>query len=151
MPPIIVIGVGNPDRGDDGAGREVARRLSGCAGPGVLIVEANGEATTILDHLNGASTAYLIDACISGAPPGTVRRINLAEEPLPRVRYGVSSHGFGLAEAVELSKAVGQLPPRCIVFAIEGESFEMGASLSPAVTDGVEKAVEALRREIADS
>jgi hydrogenase maturation protease len=148
MPSVVVIGVGNPDRGDDGAGREVARRLFGCGGPGVRIVEANGGSTTILDHLNGASTAYLIDACVSGAPPGTVRRIDLAEEPLPRVRYGLSSHGFGLEEALDLAQALGQLPPRCVVFAIEGENFAMGTSLSAAVTRGVTKTVEAIRREI---
>lgn len=146
---VVVIGLGNPDRGDDGAGREVARRLLAAEAPkGVRIVEADGEATAILAYLDGASTAFLIDACVSGAPSGTVRRIDLTQETLPRARYGLSSHGFGLAEALALAQALDRLPKRCIVYAIEGEGFEIGAPLSPAVAHGVAETVEALRREI---
>lgn len=147
---VVVIGLGNSDRGDDGAGREVARRLLATeAAKDARIVEADGEATAILANLDGASTAFLIDACVSGAPSGSVRRIDLAQESLPSVRYGLSSHGFGLAEALALAQALDSLPKHCIVFAIEAECFDIGAPLSLAVTRGVTETVEALRREIA--
>lgn len=148
MASVVVIGVGNPDRGDDGAGREVVRRLRETNAQSALIVETGGEATAILSSLEGASAAFLIDACVSGAPPGAVRRIDLANEALPQARYGLSSHGFGVAEALELAQALGQLPERCIIYAIEGESFEAGAALSVAANRGVAETVEALRREL---
>jgi hydrogenase maturation protease len=148
MSSVVVIGVGNPDRGDDGAGREVARLLQ-AGGLAARIVEADGEASTLLAHLEGATAAYLIDACVSGAPAGAVRRIDLSTQTLPAARFGLSSHGFGLAEALELAKALEQLPPLCVVYAIEAESFEIGASLSDPVARSVRNVVEAVRRDIA--
>ena len=61
-----------------------------------------------------------------------------AATPLPRGALGMSTHGFGLAEALELARALGQLPRRCIVYAIEGASFETGAPLSPEVAAAVD-------------
>lgn len=143
-----MIGVGNPERGDDGAGREVARRLRAIGFVGTRIVEADGEATALLASMEKASSVFLIDACVSGAPPGSVRRVDLARSPLPEARYGVSSHGFGLAEAIALGAALGALPPRCVLYAIEGEGFEVGAPLSKAVSDAVGQVVEGLSGEI---
>mgnify|MGYP003349290964 CR=1 FL=1 len=114
MASVVVIGVGNPDRGDDAAGREVVRRLSADAAKNVRFIEADGEASNLLAYLDGASTAFLVDACVSGAPAGTVRRIDLAKEGLPRARYGLSSHGLGLAEALELAQALGQLAEKAL-------------------------------------
>jgi hydrogenase maturation protease len=145
---ITVIGVGNPERGDDGAGREVARRLGALGFKGARIVEADGEATALLALMEKASSVFLIDACVSGAPAGSVRRVDLAQSPLPDARYGVSSHGFGLAEAIALGVALGALPPHCVLYAIEGQGFEVGAPLSTAVSAAVGQVVEALSREI---
>jgi len=149
MNSVVVIGVGNPDRGDDAAGREVVRRLSSAAAENIRIIEADGEASSLLAHLDGASTAFLVDACVSGAPAGSVRRIDLTKEALPRARYGLSSHGLGLAEALELAQALGQLPPVCVIYAIEAESVDFGAPLSAAAARGVAEAAEALRRDLA--
>ena len=149
MASVVVIGVGNPDRGDDAAGREVVRRLSADAAKNVRFIEADGEASNLLAYLDGASTAFLVDACVSGAPAGTVRRIDLAKEGLPRARYGLSSHGLGLAEALELAQALGQLPTSCVIYAIEAESVDFGAPLSAPAARGVAETVEALRRELA--
>ena len=61
----------------------------------------------------------------------------------------MSSHGLGLHQAIELARALGQLPGRCVVYAIEGASFEAGAPLSPAVAAGAVEATERVRAEIA--
>lgn len=129
----IVIGIGNPDRGDDAAGREVARLLRGTLPDGVEVVEHNGEATALLARLDGIAAAFLVDACASGAPAGTVRRFDVVAAPLPLDAFGLSTHGLGLSEAIELARTLGRLPSRCIVYAIEGECFEIGAALSPPV------------------
>lgn len=144
----IVIGIGNPDRGDDGVGRLVARSLDGRLPADVEIVEADGEATALLAHMDGAEAAYLVDACASGAEPGTVRRFDAAAAPLPQAAFGLSTHGFGLAEAIELARVLGQLPPRCVVYAIEGDGFETGAPLSGAVAQAMPRVVERLCGEI---
>ncbi len=164
-PQRIVVGIGNPERGDDAAGRAVAQLLRGMLPVNIPlniplntreesweIAEHDGEAAALLSLLDGASEAFLVDACRSGAPCGTVRRIDVAQvaaAPLLRSVFGVSTHGFGLAEAIELSRALGQLPSRCVVYAIEGGSFEAGAPLSAAVAAAVAAVAGRLHSELA--
>lgn len=144
----VVIGIGNPDRGDDAAGRAVVQWLRGKLPPDVEILEHDGEPASLLGCLEAAAAAYLVDACTSGAPVGAVRRFDVSAAQLPDQAFSVSTHGLGLAEAVELARALGQLPDRCIVYAIEGRSFEPGAPLSPPVAAAVTDAGRRLRREI---
>lgn len=145
----IVIGIGNPDRGDDAAGRAVARRLRGLLPPEVAIAEEGGEATALMTRFDGAAEVYLVDACRSGAAAGTVRRFDVARAPLPHDAFGTSTHGFGVAQAVDLARALEQLPPRCVVYAIEGASFETGAPLSPPVAQAVADVADRLRDALA--
>lgn len=147
----VVLGVGNVERGDDAAGRVVARRLRETQPEGVDIIEKGGEATELLAALEGASAAFIIDACASGRDAGALRRFDVAAEPLPNKALALSSHGLGLAETIELARALGQLPPVCVVYAIEGESFEIGAPLSSNVAVAITGVVERLGAEIAAS
>jgi hydrogenase maturation protease len=157
-PRYIVIGVGNPDRGDDAAGPTVVRDLRNgvIAGPApvirsadIEIVEHSGEAATLVMQMDGAERVFLIDACVSGAPPGTIHRFDVDSAAMPTLVSAFSTHGFGLATAVELARALGQLPRRCIIYAIEGAAFEPGAPLSPPVAAAAVKVVHRLRAEIA--
>ncbi|MEP0323998.1 hydrogenase maturation protease [Bauldia litoralis] len=136
----LIVGIGNTDRGDDGVGRLIARRLKAMVAPEVRVVEHDGEAASLLACLEGVRTAFLIDACVSGGAPGAVRRLNLEQDgdTLPDLQFGISTHGFGLAEAIALGEALGNLPPRTVVFAIEAGGFETGAALTPAVADAIE-------------
>ena len=148
-PRLIVIGLGNPDRGDDGAGRAVAKRLRGELSPAVEVAEHDGEATGLLALFDRADGAVLVDACVSDAPPGTVRRFDVGSEPLPQAGFSLSTHGLGLVEAVELARALGQLPSPCIVYAIEAQSAGAGEALSPPVAAAVGVVSERVRGEIA--
>lgn len=126
----LILGIGNPDRGDDAVGCEVVRLLRGRLPAGVQTLHHTGEATAILDCLEDVDVAFLVDAALSGAEPGTVRRFDVAGQALPSDLAELSSHGFGLAQALELARALGSMPHRCIVYAIEGRQFEPGAPLS---------------------
>ncbi|MCR9074157.1 MAG: hydrogenase maturation protease [Alphaproteobacteria bacterium] len=147
-PAYRVIGIGNPDRGDDGAGRAVAQRLLGALPSHVDVIEHSGEATSLLDCLESASAAWLVDACSSAAPAGTVHRFDVAAAPLPQDAFTLSSHGFGLAEAIELARVLDRLPSRCVVYAVEGSAFETGRSISPPVAAAVREICDLIRREV---
>jgi hydrogenase maturation protease len=150
-PRCVVFGVGNPDRGDDGAGPAVARQLRELPHQDIDIVEHLGEATTLLAQMVGATSVFLIDACASGGPPGTIHRFDVSTASVPaKVALGLSTHGFGLATAVELARSLGQLPHRCIIYTIEGATFATGAPLSPQVAAGVAQVVDRVCAEIAD-
>jgi hydrogenase maturation protease len=147
----VVIGVGNPDRGDDGAGRVVARLLRAALPADVEVTETDGEASALFARLDGVAAAFLVDACASGMPPGTVRRFDVSASPLPRSAFALSTHGLGLGEAVELARALGQLPPCCILYAIEAESVALGAGLSPSVAEAVAEVARCLTTELIDA
>jgi hydrogenase maturation protease len=142
-----VLGIGNPDRGDDAAGRAAAGLLRGVLPDHVEVAQADGEATDLVGRLERRFAAFIIDACASGAPAGTLHRFDVAAAPLPHAAFSVSSHGLGLHHAIELSRALGQLPPRCIVYAIEGEAFETGAPMSPAVLAAIRETAERVKGE----
>jgi len=142
---VVVIGVGNALRADDAAGLEVVRRLRG--GPGVDVLEQSGEATTLLDALRGRAAALIVDAA-AGTDPGRLHRLDAAAGPLPQGMFGVSTHGFGVAEGIELARALGALPPMCVVYAVEGERFETGAPMSEAVARALPRLAEDITKEI---
>jgi hydrogenase maturation protease len=144
-----VIGIGNPDRGDDAAGRAVARLLAEMHLEGADIVERKGEVTELMAAMTEASTVYLVDASLTGAAPGTVTRFDVGQNPLPQEAFSASTHGLGLAQAVELARTLGQLPARCIVYAIDGAGFEIGSPLSAPVQEAVTVVAGCLRQEIA--
>lgn len=140
----LIIGVGNPERSDDGAGREVARQLRALALPAVVVREATGEASELLDAWNGHERVILVDASSSGRRPGTVTRFDASAAPLPAALARASTHGWGVAEAIELARALGRLPGSVVIYAIEGRSFEPGTGLSLQVRRAVARVVDAL-------
>jgi len=148
MAEILVIGVGNEFRGDDAVGIWIARQLAQSTPPRVAVIEQRGEGADLMDAWEGMEMVLLIDAASSGAKPGTIHRFAAHQAPLPAELFSFSSHAFGVAEAVEMSRLLGELPPRVLVYAIEGENFDLGASVSPAVTQAAEDILPQLLREI---
>ena len=137
-----MLGIGNPWRGDDGAGLEVARRLRA---EGLRALEREGEPSALLDAWAGEREVVVVDAVRSGAEPCTIHRLDARARRLPAELFAVSTHHLSVAEAVELARALGRLPERLEVYGIEGASFEAGSGLAPAV----ETAVEAVAAELA--
>jgi hydrogenase maturation protease len=145
--PVVVIGVGNPYRGDDGVGLAVAERVRGRV-PGVDVVECEQEPTRLLDAWEGAELAIVVDACASGSPAGTVHRFDLAAASLPARVFRSSTHAFGVGDAVELARALGRLPARLVVFGVEGEAFASGTGLSPAAARAADEVAAAIVAEL---
>lgn len=144
---MLVIGVGNRFRGDDAAGIRVAEKLRAKALPTLRVLEREGDLSSLLDAWTGERAVVLVDATRSGAPAGTVRRFDAAAGALPALFAQGSTHLLGVAEAVELARALGGLPPSLVVFGIEGASFEAGEALSPAVAAAVDAVAEAVAEE----
>lgn len=144
----LIVGIGNPDRGDDTVGCEVVRRLRGHTPEGVEVLHHSGEATRLLSLLQEADVAILVDAAVSGVAPGTVRRFDAGARALPSGLAEVSSHGFGLAQAIELARALDAMPRRCIVYAIEGRRFEPGVRVSPEVARAATEVAESILDEL---
>ena len=148
---VVVIGIGNPDRGDDAAGRRVAAALRGSVPDGVVVIESDGDPATIMDAWSGADLAIVVDAMVSDSPPGTVRRIDATATPIPVSVNLASTHGMGAAEAIELARSLDRLPPRLLVYGIEGSEFHPGRPMTDAVSAAVVVAKGMVMAEVQDA
>jgi len=147
-PNIVVIGVGNQYRSDDGVGIVVARRLRERFLTRITVLEESGEGAALIDSWRGATWLMLVDAVRSGAPPGTIHRLDARAAPVPAGFFHYSTHAFSVAEAIELARSLDQLPPHVIVYGIEGDNFAAGVGLSHAVEQAVEAVVERAADEV---
>jgi hydrogenase maturation protease len=143
----VVIGIGNSYRGDDAAGREVARRVQDLVPEELEVVVCGLEPTRLIDAWDGADAAIIVDAVSSEAEPGSVHRFDATSAPLPSREFRSSTHALGIGETIELARAIGRLPSRVVVFGIEGEVFGSGTGLSDRAEDGVERAVDLVLEE----
>ena len=145
---VLVVGGGNGYRHDDAAGLLVTRRLKKQSLSCAEVYEQTGEGTALIDLWKGAERVVVVDAVQSGAVPGTIHCFRANQDPLPARIFRDSTHAFGLIEAVELSRALRQLPSNFVIYGIEGENFEAGIGLSPVVLDAVNHLAKKLPEDI---
>ncbi len=142
---VLVIGIGNRFRRDDGVGPVVADRL---AGHGIETVELSGDGTELMEAWAGGDHVILVDAARSGAVAGTVHHLNANSSEIPSGLFHYSSHQFSVAEAIEMARILGRLPPRMVVYGIEGKDFSYGEELSPEVSGALDAVTQAILSEV---
>jgi hydrogenase maturation protease len=146
----LVIGIGNEFRGDDGAGLLVARRLRETIGTGARVAESSGEGTELMSLWAGTELVVLVDAVHSGSAPGQIFRFGIPGDAIPTALFPRhSTHAFGVLEAIELGKTLGSIPPRVIVYGIEGATFEAGTAISAEVEISVVEVAERIVEDLA--
>ncbi|GAQ50359.1 hydrogenase maturation protease [Streptomyces acidiscabies] len=152
--PVVVIGVGNEFRHDDGVGWAVIARLRERAKqrslpPGTVLTTCDGDPGRLIGLWDGATLAVVVDA--AHAHPGTPGRVHRLELDGGRLAppSATSSHGLGLGEAVELARILDRLPEHVIVYAVEGADGSFGTGLSPAVAAAVPVVARAVEEDIA--
>jgi hydrogenase maturation protease len=86
----------------------------------------------LIDDWDGFDAIVCIDAAAPAGIHGRICRLDLNSTELPRNLSLSSSHGWGLPEAIALGRSLQRAPRQIIVYAIEGNSFDDGAALTPA-------------------
>jgi len=148
-PRLKVIGVGNEWRGDDAVGLLVARRLKKDQLPRVQIAESRATVTAVQEAWKDAAGVIVVDALVSGGRPGAIYRFNAYGGGVPvQLSRSLSSHGWGVAEALALGNVFQELPPWLIIYGIEGKNFGPGQEVSQEVEAAIPEAVRRIRREI---
>ncbi|HFC09125.1 MAG TPA: hydrogenase maturation protease [Chloroflexi bacterium] len=146
---VVVCGLGQTLRGDDAVGLEAVRRWQAsdrrtATHPAVAVHLLELPGLALLDVLEGARAALLVDAVVSGAPAGMLHHLPAARLEA-FVAGATSAHGWGVAETLRLAHTLGRpLPPVVEVLAIEAADLRLGASLSPAVAAALPAAVNAI-------
>ncbi len=137
----LIIGIGNPHRGDDGVGAAV---VAGLKAKGIDAIAFDGDGMELMVLWEGQSHVIVIDATQSGIEPGTVQHFEAHEVHLPNDLFRHSTHQFGVAEAVEMSRVLGELPAKLELFGVEGDDFSVGDGISDAVRVGIDAVIEKL-------
>jgi hydrogenase maturation protease len=145
---IRVIGVGNVWRGDDAVGLLAARRLRERLELPVEVIQTEGDGLGILDLMEGIDHVILIDAVKGGGRAGTTVRLDVSAESRWGTVVPCSTHAIGVADAIDLARTLGRLPKKIILYGIEIDSVESGASLSESVREGLDLVVEQVIQEV---
>jgi hydrogenase maturation protease len=138
----IVIGVGNDLRGDDAAGWETVRRL--VPSPSLVVHEHGGDAPGLIGLWGPDDDVVVVDAVVSSDPAGAIVEIDALATPLPADVSWATTHGAGVAEGIELARALGLLPRNLVLIGISAKEFELGAPMNPEVERAVGEIVRRL-------
>jgi hydrogenase maturation protease len=150
MTRVRIIGVGSP-AGDDQVGWRVVEALQASGALERLPFETDAvtldrPGAELIRHLQGADGVVVIDAIKSGKAPGTIHRID--DVALPETHDTLSSHGFGVASAFALGRALDMLPASWVIYGIEIEEPSYGSAPSPAVAEAAAALAEGIATEL---
>ncbi|KJC56435.1 hydrogenase maturation protease [Bradyrhizobium sp. LTSPM299] len=144
---IAVIGCGNPNRLDDGAGIEVLQRLQvrGIGGDGqrVLLLAAGTDGMATMFAARGCRSLIVVDACRSGSDPGAVFEVP-GDELEQRYQPSLNLHDFRWDHALYAGRQIfrEQFPSDVVVLLIEVQTTEFGIGLSEPVSSAVAKVTD---------
>ena len=146
----LIIGLGNPLRGDDGVGIRVAQALAEQTLPaGIEIMDGGTQGLGLVSLLEGQQRVILIDAADIGQSPGQFARFTLEEVDLPGQDEALSIHDAGLRDALLLASALDILPDELVIFGVQPASIEWDSSLSPQVEATLPDLIRAVLKEAA--
>ncbi len=167
---LLVAGMGNVLRQDDGFGVEVARRLMATERPAlpvaVKVVEVGiGGIHLVQELMDGYDALVVIDAVERGSAPGTVHLLEAEVDDLAlwseneRGDFLADMHYTTPSKALILARALGVLPPRVFILGCQpGDADVPGIGLTAPVARATTEAIRVVRhlvgnldRQIGDS
>ena len=144
---VLVIGCGNPLRGDDAAGPVLVRRLWDRGLPeGVRCADGGTGGMDVVFQMRGVPEVILVDACRTGAEPGAIFEVPGDEVANLPPLAGINLHAFRWDHALAFARWLLRegRPERVSAILIEGATFDVGAALSPAVDRAINAVVDRL-------
>jgi len=146
---VLILGLGNPLRGDDGVGcrlvEELARRE---LPPGVQVLDGGAAGLDLLDLVEGWGRVVIVDAAEMGRMPGEIVRFTPADVRLASAPDPFSLHHAGLSEALALADALGRALPEMVIFGVQPASVGWGEELSPAVEAALPALIATVLEEV---
>lgn len=146
---LTIIGCGNPNRSDDGAGVAVVQRLidryGGDRAPGARFFDAGTSGMEVMFKARGSSELVVVDASSSNSEPGSIFDVPgevLANAAAP----GHGLHGFRWDHALYAGRMIygRDFPERVTVYLIERQTLDLGIGLSEPVERAVQRVVQRL-------
>ena len=149
--PILIIGIGNEYRRDDGVGLIVVWQLKKRLPPRCTVIEETADGTLLMEHWKHSEVVLLVDATMSGRVPGSITRVDVQHEDVPNALLPVSSHALNIADTIKLARVMHQLPRRTIFYGVEGDQFDEGMGLTDRVSQSVPVVVQRIIEEVSSN
>ena len=143
---VLAIGSGH---GDDQLAWRLIERLQMRQGVNARAV-ALSDPARLHDYLDGCERLIVVDACVGSGSPGTITRLEWPDVRIGQ-RHSHSTHGIGVAEALQLAEKLDRLPPQVVLFGIELSQCQPGNSLSDIVENAFNELEEKILMEIQPS
>ncbi|RLC87110.1 MAG: Ni,Fe-hydrogenase maturation factor [Chloroflexi bacterium] len=148
---ILVLGLGNPLRGDDGVGPRVVEELTRRGLPeGVTALDGGTGGLDLLQVLEGWERVVVVDAADVGREPGQFVRFTPDQARLVAAGDRFSLHHAGLSEVLTLADALGRALPEMVIFGVQPAGIGWKEGLSPAVETALSVLTDAVLREITE-
>ncbi len=148
---LVVVGLGNTHRRDDGVGVRLVEQMKSDSIPNVeSLIWGDGDALSIANDLLELSKPVLfVDCARMGLRPGDWRFFDEESVVFRDYSANCSTHGIGMGSALSLARSLGyQHPVR--FFGVEPEDVLLDDSLSETLEGELQQLVEALRQSIHD-
>jgi hydrogenase maturation protease len=146
MARVLIIGYGNPLRGDDSLGWHAAQRLAETLHREDVDIRTCHQLTPELaEPLSQAALAIFIDASCVGLP-GTVR----CDQMLPNLA-AVSdfTHHFDIPALLACAQILYGLCPPAVLCSVAAESFDLSENLTATVSAALPKVIDCVHDCIA--
>jgi hydrogenase maturation protease len=145
----LVLGLGNPLRGDDGIGPRVVEELARRGLPdGVTALDVGNAGLDLLNVLEGWERAVVVDAAELGREPGQFMRFTPDEARLAQAADSFSLHDAGLSEALALADALDRPLPKIVIFGVQPADVGWREGLSSAVETALPPLINAVIEEL---
>jgi hydrogenase maturation protease len=145
----LIVGLGNPLRGDDGVGVRVVQLLAAKELPvGVETVDGGTQGLELVNLMEGWQRVILVDAANLGQAQGQFMRFSLDETRLLDTHEPVSIHAAGLRDALLLAQALGVLPAEVIIYGVQPANLDWDTELSPRVEAAVPEIANRILEEL---
>jgi hydrogenase maturation protease len=137
---LLIIGWGNPLRGDDGFGFVAAERLQErLRETGVEVLALHQLAPELMEPIAQAERVVFIDASADGEPGQLVSR-----DLLPSTHEEAFTHHASPAGLLAGAQWLYGKAPEAVLYTVRGESFAFGEGLSRGVRAAVAQVVKAI-------
>jgi len=149
-PSVLILGLGNPLRGDDGIGPRMIVELT-CRGlpEEAAALDGGTGGLDLLQALEGWRRVIVVDAADVGREPGGFVRFTPDQARLTQTTDGFSLHHAGLGEVLALADALGRALPEIVIFGVQPADVGWRGELSPAVESAIPVLTDAVLREVA--
>ena len=130
---LIIVGIGNTLRGDDGIGCKIIEELKKETLPDfVELVDIGSDAFSIIDFFEKQQPVLLVDCAQMDKGAGSIVRFDVEEKNLPVLDKAISIHGFGFSDVYRMAKNLyGHI--QCTVIGVQPKSIEFNSGLTDEI------------------